>query len=92
MSIPALQQTAGLNGVARVHGSAAPPLLSFSVRRQRRMLVTAEFWHGALVVGLFAFGALAGLLSRWGPLSGWAALGFPLVLPPLGIGLTALFC
>jgi hypothetical protein len=41
---------------------------------------------------LFACGALAGLLSRWGPLSGWAALAFPLVLPPLGIGLVILFC
>jgi hypothetical protein len=45
-----------------------------------------------IVLGLFAGGALAGLLSRWGPLSGWAALAFPLLLPPLGIGLTILFC
>jgi len=44
------------------------------------------------VLGLFACGALAGLLARWGPLSGWAALAFPLVLPPLGIGLTVWFC
>ena len=41
---------------------------------------------------LFAFGALSGLLAQWGPLSGWAALAFPLVLPPLGIGLARLFC
>jgi len=45
-----------------------------------------------LVVGLFASGALAGLLSRWGPLSGWAALAFPLVLPAAGLGLARLFC
>jgi hypothetical protein len=45
-----------------------------------------------LMLGLFACGALAGVLSRWGPLSGWAAMAFPLVLPPLGIGLTRLFC
>jgi len=41
---------------------------------------------------LFAGGAFLGLLSRWGPLSGWAALVFPLVLPPLGIGLAIAFC
>jgi hypothetical protein len=45
-----------------------------------------------LVFGLFGGGALAGLLSRWGPLSGWAALAFPCVVPPLGISLAALFC
>jgi hypothetical protein len=45
-----------------------------------------------LVVSLFAGGVLAGLLSRWGPLSGRAALAFCLLLPPLGIGLTWLFC
>jgi hypothetical protein len=42
----------------------------------------------ALLVG----GAFLGLLSRWGPLSGWAALAFPLLLPPLGIGLSMRFC
>jgi hypothetical protein len=41
---------------------------------------------------MFGGGALLGLLSRWGPLSGWAALALPLVLPPLGIALTASFC
>jgi hypothetical protein len=45
-----------------------------------------------LMLGLFACGAVTGLLSRWGPLSGWAALAFPAVLLPLGIGLTRLFC
>jgi hypothetical protein len=45
-----------------------------------------------LVFGLFAGGAAAGLLSRWAHLSGWAALLFPAVLPPLGIGLGLLFC
>ena len=44
------------------------------------------------ILGLFACGAVAGLLSRWGPLSGWAALIFPAVLPPLGIGMSILFC
>ncbi len=51
--------------------------------------MTDEFY---LVLGLFASGALAGLLSRWGPLSGWVALALPLVLPPLGIGLMIRFC
>jgi hypothetical protein len=41
---------------------------------------------------LFAGGALLGLLSRWGPLSGWAALAFPLVLPLVGLGLAIAFC
>jgi hypothetical protein len=45
-----------------------------------------------LPFGLFAFGALAGLLARPGPLSGRTALAFPLVLPPLGFGLAAVFC
>lgn len=45
-----------------------------------------------LMLGLFACGALVGLRARCGPLSGWAALAFPVVLPPLGIGLTRLFC
>jgi hypothetical protein len=51
--------------------------------------MTAE---ALLPLGLFASGALAGLLARWGPLSGWAALAFPLVVPPLGAGLAAAFC
>jgi hypothetical protein len=42
--------------------------------------------------GMFAGGALAGLLARWGPVSGWAALAFPIVLPPLGILLGTMFC
>jgi hypothetical protein len=45
-----------------------------------------------LMLGLFVSGAVAGLISRWAPLSGWAALAFALVLPLLGIGLTRLFC
>ncbi len=45
-----------------------------------------------LMFGLFACGAVAGLLSCRGPLSGWAALVFPVVLPPLGVGLAILFC
>ena len=44
------------------------------------------------LLALFACGAFAGLMSRWGPLSGWAALAFPLVLPAAGIGLTMAFC
>jgi hypothetical protein len=44
------------------------------------------------LLALFGCGAFAGLLSRWGPISGWAALAFPLLLPPLGIGLTESFC
>jgi hypothetical protein len=54
--------------------------------------VGAETLEIVLMLGVFACGALAGLLSRWGPLSGWAALAFALLLPPLGIGLTRLFC
>jgi hypothetical protein len=45
-----------------------------------------------LVFGLFAGGAVAGLLSRRAHLSGWAALFFPVALPSLGIGLGLLFC
>jgi hypothetical protein len=45
-----------------------------------------------LMLGLFACGAPAGLPARRGPLSGWAALAFPVVLPPLGIGLTRQLC
>ena len=44
------------------------------------------------LLSLFACGTSIGLLSRWGPLSGWAALIFPVVLPPLGVGMCALFC
>lgn len=45
-----------------------------------------------LMLALFVCGALAGLLARWGPLSGWAVLAFALILAPLGVGLTRLFC
>jgi hypothetical protein len=45
-----------------------------------------------LVLALFSVGLLVGFLSRWGPLSGWAALILPLVVPPLGIGLAMKFC
>jgi hypothetical protein len=45
-----------------------------------------------LLFGLFGFSAVAGLLSRWGPLSGWAALALPLVLPVLGIFTATQFC
>jgi hypothetical protein len=44
------------------------------------------------LLALFGFGLLAGLLSRWGPLSGWAALCLPLVLVPLGFFFTIQFC
>src|SRR5262249_61455283 len=57
--------------------------------RRRREIVTAE---NLFLLALFACGAFAGLLSRWGPLSGWAALALPLLLPPLRIGLTLWFC
>jgi hypothetical protein len=42
--------------------------------------------------GLFGCGAVAGLLARCGPGSGWPALAFVAVLPPLGIGLAYAFC
>jgi hypothetical protein len=54
--------------------------------------MSAEALDVLLMLGLFAAGALAGLLTRWGPLSGWAALALPLVLPTAGIWLTHLFC
>ena len=54
--------------------------------------MSAETQETLLILGLFGCGALAGLLARWGPLSGWAALAFPLVLPAAGIGLARLFC
>jgi hypothetical protein len=41
---------------------------------------------------LFACSAIAGLLSGWAPLSGWAALAFALALPAAGLSLTASFC
>jgi hypothetical protein len=45
-----------------------------------------------LLLAVFSSGVLVGLLSRWGPLSGWAALAFPLLVPAVGIGLCVLFC
>ena len=45
-----------------------------------------------LMLGLFAFGSLLGLLSGKGPLSAWAALAFPLVLAPMGVWLAIVFC
>ncbi len=54
--------------------------------------MTAEFWNGVWVLGLFGSGVIAGLLSRRGPLFGWAALALPLVLPSLSVGLMVVFC
>jgi hypothetical protein len=46
-----------------------------------------------LLFGAFACGTVAGLLApRWTSVSSWAALAFPLVLPPIGFGLGCLFC
>jgi hypothetical protein len=45
-----------------------------------------------LLLGMFACGAAVGALSRWGPLSAWGALVFPLFLPPVSIGLMMAFC
>ena len=45
-----------------------------------------------ILLGMFGGGALGGLLARWGPLSGWAALAFPVLLPSLGVGLGIQFC
>jgi hypothetical protein len=44
------------------------------------------------LLGMIALGAVAGFLSRRGPLSGWAALALPLVLPPMAFGLIMAFC
>lgn len=41
---------------------------------------------------LFAGGALGGCLAWLLPLSGWVALVLPLVIPPLGMFLTWLYC
>lgn len=49
-------------------------------------------WYWVLRLGLFAIGALGGLMSRRAPLSGWVALVLPLLLPPLGLGLMIEFC
>jgi hypothetical protein len=45
-----------------------------------------------ILPGVFAIGLLGGLLSRWMPMSGWAALAFPFVLPAVGIWLGIVFC
>lgn len=44
------------------------------------------------LLALLACGAGLGYLSRWGPLSDWLALAFPLVLPAAGIFLGFTFC
>jgi hypothetical protein len=51
--------------------------------------MTAE---NQLLLSVFVCGALIGLLSRWAPLSGWAALAFPLLFPLIGVGLAERFC
>jgi hypothetical protein len=51
--------------------------------------VTSE---NVLLLALFVGGAVVGLLSRWGPLSSWAALAFPILFPVLGVGLAECFC
>ena len=51
--------------------------------------MTAE---NVFLITLFACSAIAGLFSRWAPLSGWAALAFALALPAAGLSLTAAFC
>ncbi len=51
--------------------------------------MTAEI---VIPLAMFAFGALAGLASKWWPLSGWIALALPLLVPPLGIALAQRFC
>jgi hypothetical protein len=45
-----------------------------------------------LMLGLFALGTVLGLLSGKIALSGWLALTLPLVIPPVGVALTAMFC
>jgi hypothetical protein len=52
-------------------------------------IMTSE---SAVLLSLVAGGTFAGILSRWGPLSGWAALIFPIVLPPAGLMLCFMFC
>jgi hypothetical protein len=54
--------------------------------------MSTEMLETVLMLSLFAGGAVAGVMSRWAPASGWAALGLAVVLPPLGIALTRLFC
>jgi len=54
--------------------------------------MTTQVAETLLMLGLFAVGAFLGVVSRWGPLSGWAALAFPLTIPPLALGLTVMFC
>jgi hypothetical protein len=41
---------------------------------------------------LLGLGAVAGLLSRWGPLYGFVAFLLPLLVPVAGIGLGMAFC
>jgi hypothetical protein len=42
--------------------------------------------------GCAGVGTALGLFSRWGPLSGWAALALSIVLAPLGLLLCVMFC
>jgi hypothetical protein len=41
---------------------------------------------------MLVFGAVAGTLSSSAPLSAWAALVFPVLLPPISIGMMMAFC
>ena len=45
-----------------------------------------------LLIGVASIGTSLGVLSRWGPLSGWAALAFSIVLAPAGFFLCIAFC
>lgn len=45
-----------------------------------------------LLLGMFACGAALGALTRFGPLSAWGALVFPVFLPLVGTGLGMAFC
>jgi hypothetical protein len=45
-----------------------------------------------ILLGMFAAGTILGILSRWGPLSGGLALFVAILLPPVSLGLTWLFC
>jgi hypothetical protein len=44
------------------------------------------------LLGMYAGGAVLGMLTRWGPLSKWVALIFAILLPPVSLGLTWKFC
>jgi hypothetical protein len=72
-----------------MRSTKGPRPLNRALAGMRRETVTAE---NVFLLALFACGAFVVLLSRWAPLSSLAALAFPLLLPPLGIGLTIWFC